>query len=102
MPDVYSPVLGTALALLVGALVCLVSARLSRSAHLLALARAGAILCLAALATAVVSHVRLGHTPGSDTALGPLAFVGEHPLVAAVAAAALALLALTRRRLLSS
>jgi hypothetical protein len=96
--DVYSPVLGTALAMLVGSVICLLSARVSRSAHLRGLAAIGSLLTLAALAVAVASHVRLGHTPRTESALGPAGFVAAHPMVVVVGAAALGLLAWIRRR----
>ena len=96
MSDVYSPLLGAALAFFVGSLVCLISARVSRSAHLFRLARIAMLLTLLALAIAVVSHVRIGHTPGTDAALGPAGFVAEHPLVPALTIATLLLLAWTR------
>ena len=97
-PDVYSPVLGAALAVLVGTLVCCVSARVSRSRHLLLLGQVGAAVTFIALSIAVISHVKLGHTPGTETALGPAGFIAEHPLVAAVTVAAAVLFGWARRR----
>ncbi len=97
MADIYSPVLGAALAMVVGTVVCAISARVSRSEHLLRLVRVGAILILVALAIAVVSHVRNGHAPGTDTALGPFGFIGAHPMVAVLALAALAFLVWVQR-----
>ena len=97
MSDIYSPVLGAALALVVGTVVCAVSARLSNSVHLQRLVAVGSALTFIALAIAVVSHVRIGHTPGTEDALGPLGFVLAHPMVAALAVAALAFLVWARR-----
>ena len=97
MADIYSPVLAAALAMVVGTVVCAISARVSRSEHLLRLVRVGAILTLLALVIAVVSHVRNGHIPGTGTALGPFGFIGAHPMVAILALAALAFLIWVQR-----
>ncbi len=97
MVDVYSPVLGAALAMVVGTIVCAISARVSHSEHLLRLVRVGAVLTLVALALAVTSHVRIGHTPGTETALGLFGFVAEHPMVALLALPAVAFLVWVQR-----
>ncbi len=97
MADVYSPVLGAAMAMVVGTTVCAIAARVSRSEHLLRLVQVGAVLTLVALTIAIVSHVRIGHTPGTETALGPFGFIAEHPMVAVLALAAVAFLVWMRR-----
>ena len=43
-----------------------------------------AILGVVAAAGALAIHVPFGHRPGSDQALPPLAFVGEHPTLIGV------------------
>lgn len=96
MPDVYSPALAVALALLAGAFVCLVAARLSGRVRLRRLVPVAAALSLVALAVSVTSHLAIGHTPGSDSALRPAPFLTEHPMAVFAALAAVAILLVAR------
>ena len=98
MTDVYSPVLAAGLAFIVGTALCLLSSRVSHSAHLRRLAQIGAVLSLITLLVGVWSHVAIGHRPGSDRALAPIQFLLEHPMAAVASVAAIVLLLASRRR----
>jgi len=56
-----------------------------------------AAAALALVAGSLLIHWLTGHAPGTERALPPLEFIGEHPAFWAVAAAALAALWLARR-----
>jgi thiamine transporter ThiT len=73
--DLYSILLACALVLTAVAVVwSLVSGR-STAAWRLTLA--GMAVAIAAL----LVHLRWGHTPGTSDGMGPVAFVGEHPML---------------------
>jgi hypothetical protein len=55
------------------------------------------IAALVLVAIAAASHVLLGHAPGSASALGLVAFLGEHPALWSTAAAGAAGLLLSIR-----
>jgi len=95
--DVYSPTLAATMALLVGTVVCMISARISSSTHLTRLAYIGIGLAFFALGLSVTSHVALGHGPGTPEALGVIGFIANHPIVPVLLLATLALLFLLRR-----
>ena len=85
MSDVYSPALGLAFACAIGAVLLEFSRSRIRSVW-------AAVAALALVVVAVLSHVFLGHAPGSASAQGLLAFVAEHPaLLVATGIAVLAL-----------
>ena len=88
--DVYSPLLALAI---VAVVVSLVSTVVRRP-------RVGVpagIVALLAVTIAAVSHVVVGHPPGSASALGFAAFLREHPAVWVTAATATAGLVLSLR-----
>jgi len=99
--DPYSATLGLAIAATSSALCLTLVGRLlpSRSAasdRRSALARSGAVVAAVTAVTLVivstVFHWTNGHAPGSESALGPAAFLAMHPALAVTAVlAALAL-----------
>ena len=79
--DVYSPMLALAI---VAALVSLVSMLVRKRR----IGLSAGVVAVLAVAVATVSHVGVGHPPGSASALGFAAFLREHPAVWATAAVA--------------
>jgi len=96
--DAYSALLAAAIALAGAAWVALLLRRLGVRRlfdRRIVIGAAAAALGLDAGSTLV--HLLTGHAPGTERALPPLEFIGEHPAFWAVAAAALAALWLARR-----
>ena len=91
--DVYSP----ALAVAIGAsAVSLAAALLTRRFRVGLWA---SLVAIVMVSVAVASHVRVGHSAGSASALGFLAFIRAHPAIAiTTGAAVVALLLLERGR----
>lgn len=89
--DVYSATLGLALA---AAIAAVGSALLRR--HRRAAAGLG-VVALVLVSVAGLYHRTVGHAGGTASALGPAAFLGEHPALSVTAAAAVAAIVLARR-----
>lgn len=84
--ELFSILLLTAIALTCGSLLMTAGASSRRTAGVLA------TLGVVAASVALVVHVGSDHPPGSDRALAPLAFIGEHPTLIGVLVTALILI----------
>ena len=90
--DLYSP----ALAVAIGAsVISLAVALLTRRSRLAVLSGVVAIIAVGVAAT---SHVLLGHAPGTASALGFVAFLGEHRALWVTLAVAIVAVIFARRR----
>lgn len=105
MPDLYSPALGVALAGAIIALLMMLDLRLAAVPirpewlpRMRTVARIAAGTALLAFSISLVSHLFLGHMPGSENAMGPVGFVREHPMLLLVAVMSVTTLLLARGR----